>query len=162
MMLLYSGLHCYCLPSSAAMLGDTLIVLESFVTALHFRFEFVCVRPVTMSVILVGAVLAFVQLVAVPLHPRVFYGRSLREVGQRNRALIVGAGEAGVNLARPLVEPSFGRTTRWYARDPPWPKLVASNPKTPARGRCPGNAAWDHSRAGVCRRARSGCRQAPG
>lgn len=59
-------------------------------------------RPVPLSVVLVGAVLAFVQLVAVRLYPRVFYERSLREVGHRERALIVGAGEAGVTLARQL------------------------------------------------------------
>ncbi len=60
-------------------------------------------RPVPLSVLFVGAVLAYVQLVAVRLYPRVFYERSLREVGRdRERALIVGAGEAGVTLARQL------------------------------------------------------------
>jgi FlaA1/EpsC-like NDP-sugar epimerase len=59
-------------------------------------------RPVPLSVLFVGAVLAYVQLVAVRLYPRVFYERSLREVGQRERALIVGAGEAGVAIARQL------------------------------------------------------------
>jgi FlaA1/EpsC-like NDP-sugar epimerase len=38
----------------------------------------------------------------VRLYPRVFYERSLREIGQSGRALIVGAGEAGVTLARQL------------------------------------------------------------
>ena len=59
-------------------------------------------RPVPLSVLLVGSVLAYVQLVAVRLYPRVFYERSLREVGERERALIVGTGEAGVALARQL------------------------------------------------------------
>jgi FlaA1/EpsC-like NDP-sugar epimerase len=59
-------------------------------------------RPVPLSVLLVGAVFAYVQLVAVRLYPRVFYERSLREVGERARALIVGTGEAGVTLARQL------------------------------------------------------------
>ncbi len=60
-------------------------------------------RPVPLSVILVGAALAFMQLVAVRLYPRVFYERSLREIGgQSQRALIVGADEAGVALARQL------------------------------------------------------------
>ena len=59
-------------------------------------------RPVPMTVLLVGSVLAYVQLVAVRLYPRVFYERSLREVGERERALIVGAGEAGVAIARQL------------------------------------------------------------
>ena len=59
-------------------------------------------NPVPLGVILIGSVLAFVQLVAVWLYPRVFYELSLREVGQRERALIVGAGESGVQLARQL------------------------------------------------------------
>ncbi|MDQ3922462.1 MAG: polysaccharide biosynthesis protein [Actinomycetota bacterium] len=59
-------------------------------------------NPVPLSVVLVGALAAYVQLVAVRLYPRVFYELSLREVGQRKRALIVGAGEAGVALARQL------------------------------------------------------------
>jgi FlaA1/EpsC-like NDP-sugar epimerase len=50
-------------------------------------------------VILAGAVLAYVQLVAVRLYPRVFYELSLREVGRQTRSAIVGAEEAGVWLA---------------------------------------------------------------
>ena len=68
----------------------------------NFAAEIMWTRPVPLSVLLVGAVLAFVQLVAVRLYPRVFYELSLREVGHRNRALIVGAGEAGGELARQL------------------------------------------------------------
>jgi FlaA1/EpsC-like NDP-sugar epimerase len=56
-------------------------------------------RPVPLSVILAGAVLAYLQLVAVRLYPRVFYELSLREVGRQTRAAIVGAEEAGVWLA---------------------------------------------------------------
>src|SRR3712207_2129983 len=56
-------------------------------------------RPVPLSVILAGGVLAYVQLVAVRLYPRVFYELSLREVGRRTRAAIVGTEEAGVALA---------------------------------------------------------------
>ncbi len=56
-------------------------------------------NPVPLSVILVGAILAYVQLVAVRLYPRVFYEMSLREVGRQTRAAIVGTGEAGVALA---------------------------------------------------------------
>ena len=59
-------------------------------------------NPVPLSVLVVGAVLAYVQLVAVRLYPRVFYEFSLREVGNRDRALIVGTGETGVALARQL------------------------------------------------------------
>ena len=64
--------------------------------------DIIWVRPVPLSVLLVGSVLAYVQLVAVRLYPRVFYERSLREVGKRDRALIAGTGEAGVALARQL------------------------------------------------------------
>src|SRR5215211_4700781 len=48
---------------------------------------------VPLSVPLVGSVLAYVQLVAVRLYPRVFYELSLREVGRRTRTVIVGTGE---------------------------------------------------------------------
>jgi FlaA1/EpsC-like NDP-sugar epimerase len=57
-------------------------------------------NPVPLSVILAGAVLAYLQLVAVRLYPRVFYELSLREVGRRTRAAIVGTEEAGVALAQ--------------------------------------------------------------
>jgi FlaA1/EpsC-like NDP-sugar epimerase len=56
-------------------------------------------NPVPLSVILAGAVLAYVQLVAVRLYPRVFYELSLREVGRRTRTAIVGTEESGVALA---------------------------------------------------------------
>jgi FlaA1/EpsC-like NDP-sugar epimerase len=56
-------------------------------------------NPAPLSVPLVGSVLAYVQLVAVRLYPRVFYELSLREVGRRTRVAIVGTGEAGVALA---------------------------------------------------------------
>src|SRR5919112_2981875 len=53
-------------------------------------------NPVPLSVPLMGSVLAYVQLVAVRLYPRVFYEMSLREVGRRTRTVIVGTGEPGV------------------------------------------------------------------
>jgi FlaA1/EpsC-like NDP-sugar epimerase len=56
-------------------------------------------HPVPLSVILAGAVLAYLQLVAVRLYPRVFYELSLREVGRKTRAAIVGTEESGVALA---------------------------------------------------------------
>ena len=56
-------------------------------------------NPVPLSVPLLGSVLAYVQLVAVRLYPRVFYELSLREVGRRTRVVIVGTGEPGVALA---------------------------------------------------------------
>lgn len=52
-----------------------------------------------LSVVLVGGALAYLQLVAVRLYPRVFYELSLREIGRRKRTAIVGTGEAGVALA---------------------------------------------------------------
>jgi FlaA1/EpsC-like NDP-sugar epimerase len=61
--------------------------------------ELLGLRPVPLSVIVAGAVLAYVQLVAVRLYPRVFYELSLREVGRQTRAAIAGTEEAGVALA---------------------------------------------------------------
>jgi len=82
--------------ASATLLAVGVLVIASLGVDLAWA------RPVPLSVILVGGVLAFVQLVAVRLYPRVFYERSLREIEQSGRALIVGAGEAGVTLARQL------------------------------------------------------------
>ncbi len=62
-------------------------------------FGILDVNPVPLSVPLVGSVLAYVQLVAVRLYPRVFYELSLREVGRRTRVAVVGTGESGVALA---------------------------------------------------------------
>jgi FlaA1/EpsC-like NDP-sugar epimerase len=61
--------------------------------------EILDLRPVPLSVVLAGAVLAYVQLVAVRLYPRVFYELSLREVGRQTRTVIVGTDGAGVALA---------------------------------------------------------------
>src|SRR5918999_675101 len=91
---------------AAAMLVDALIVMESFAVALIFRF----LRPVPLSVPLVGSVLAYVQLVAVRLYPRVFYEMSLREVGRRTRTAIVGTGEPGVALAGHIWRTSAAET----------------------------------------------------
>ena len=88
----YQGVR---VASATAMAAGVLLIT-------NLGLELVWLRPVPLSVLLVGAVLAFVQLVAVRLYPRVFYELSLRELGQRERALIVGAGEAGVTLARQL------------------------------------------------------------
>ena len=64
-----------------------------------YGFEITDKNVVPLSVPLVGSVLAYVQLVAVRLYPRVFYELSLREVGRRTRVAIVGTGEPGVALA---------------------------------------------------------------
>jgi FlaA1/EpsC-like NDP-sugar epimerase len=57
-------------------------------------------NPIPLGVVLVGSLLAYVQLVAVRLYPRVFYELSLREIGRRTRTAIVGTEEAGVALAQ--------------------------------------------------------------
>ncbi len=89
----YQGLR---VASATAVAAGVLLIV-------NLGVEQVWHRPVPLSVLLMGAVLAFVQLVAVRLYPRVFYERSLREVGRdRERALIIGAGEAGVALTRQL------------------------------------------------------------
>ena len=61
--------------------------------------KFLGLNPVPLSVILVGGALAYLQLVAVRLYPRVFYELSLREVGRQTRAAIVGTEAPGVALA---------------------------------------------------------------
>src|SRR5918995_4088420 len=68
------------------------------------------VNPVPLSVPLIGSVLAYVQLVAVRLYPRVFYELSLREVGRRTRVAIVGTGEPGVALAGHIWRTSASET----------------------------------------------------
>src|ERR687895_452940 len=67
-------------------------------------------NPVPLSVPLMGSVLAYVQLVAVRLYPRVFYEMSLREVGRRTRTAIVGTGEPGVALAGHIWRTSAAET----------------------------------------------------
>jgi FlaA1/EpsC-like NDP-sugar epimerase len=88
----YQGVQ---VASATAVATGTLLIAD-------LGADLVWARPVPLSVILVGSVLAYVQLVAVRLYPRVFYELSLREVRHRERALIVGAGEAGIALAGQL------------------------------------------------------------
>jgi FlaA1/EpsC-like NDP-sugar epimerase len=73
-------------------------------------FEITRGNLVPLSVPLVGSVLAYVQLVAVRLYPRVFYEMSLREVGRRTRTAIVGTGEPGVALAGHIWRTSAAET----------------------------------------------------
>ena len=56
-------------------------------------------NAVPLGVVLMGSALAYLQLVAVRLYPRVFYELSLREVGRKKRTVIVGVKERGVALA---------------------------------------------------------------
>ena len=93
----YTGVYQGVRVASATAMATGLLLMADLAAELAW------VRPVPLSVLFVGAVLAYVQLVAVRLYPRVFYERSLRELERdRQRALIVGAGEAGVTLARQL------------------------------------------------------------
>ena len=92
----YTGVYQGVRVASATLLAVGILVIA------NLGVDLVWSRPVPLSVVLVGGVLAFVQLVVVRLYPRVFYERSLREIEQSGRALIVGAGEAGVTLARQL------------------------------------------------------------
>jgi FlaA1/EpsC-like NDP-sugar epimerase len=75
-----------------------------------FGFGITRVNIVPLSVPLMGSVLAYVQLVAVRLYPRVFYEMSLREVGRRTRTVIVGTGEPGVALAGHIWRTSAAET----------------------------------------------------
>ncbi len=93
----YTGVYQGVRVASATMFAAGILIIANLGVDLMWS------RPVPLSVILVGAVLAFVQLVVVRLYPRVFYELSLREIRQTSqRALIVGAGESGVSLARQL------------------------------------------------------------
>ncbi|HKZ27759.1 MAG TPA: hypothetical protein VJ086_07710, partial [Rubrobacteraceae bacterium] len=83
----YTGVYQGVRVASATLLAVGVLVIA------NLGVDLVWSRPVPLSVILVGGVLAFVQLVVVRLYPRVFYELSLREIRQTSqRALIVGAG----------------------------------------------------------------------
>ena len=93
----YTGVYQGVQAASSVAIAAGVLVVADLVAGLVLPL-----RPTPISVVLVGSVLAYVQLVAVRLYPRIFYERSLREVGRGERALIVGAGETGVALARQL------------------------------------------------------------
>src|SRR5919199_3908761 len=90
----YTGIYQGVRVASATALAAGGLFIADFAVG-----EILRLRPVPLSVVLAGAVLAYIQLVAVRLYPRVFYELSLREVGRRTRTAIVGAEEAGVALA---------------------------------------------------------------
>jgi FlaA1/EpsC-like NDP-sugar epimerase len=92
----YTGIYQSVQLAGAASVAVGVLLMVNLVADMFWS------RPVPVSVVLIGGLLAYVQLVAVRLYPRFFYEFSLREVGQRHRALIVGAGDAGVALARQL------------------------------------------------------------
>ena len=95
----YTGIYQGVRVASATSIAAGILFILDFVIGPEgaglLRFN-----PVPLSVPLVGSVLAYLQLVAVRLYPRVFYELSLREVGRRTRTLIVGTKEPGVALAQ--------------------------------------------------------------
>jgi FlaA1/EpsC-like NDP-sugar epimerase len=97
----YTGVYQGVRVASATFIATGVLLVMSFAVGPD-GFGVLSLNPVPLGVVLIGAVLAYVQLVAVRLYPRVFYERSLREVEGKDRALIVGAGDEGVALARQL------------------------------------------------------------
>ncbi|CAN5766469.1 nucleoside-diphosphate sugar epimerase/dehydratase [soil metagenome] len=91
---IYQGVR---VASATAIATGTLFIVDFALGPEGIRL--LALNPVPLAVVLVGAVLAYIQLVAVRLYPRVFYELSLREVGRQTRTIIVGTGSAGVALA---------------------------------------------------------------
>src|SRR3712207_780648 len=94
----YTGIHQGVRVLSATAIAAGGLFLAVFCVG-PFGFGFMRGNLVPLSVPLVGSVLAYVQLVAVRLYPRVFYEMSLREVGRRTRTAIVGTGEPEIGRA---------------------------------------------------------------
>ncbi len=92
----YTGIYQGIRVASATSIAAGIIFILDFAvgeTILNYR-------PLPLAVVFIGSILAYVQLVAVRLYPRVFYELSLREIGRQTRAAIVGTEEAGVALAQ--------------------------------------------------------------
>ncbi len=94
----YTGIHQGVRVLSATAIAAGGLFIAVFAVG-PYGFRIMDPNPVPLSLPLMGSVLAYVQLVAVRLYPRVFYELSLREVGRRTRTAIVGTGEPGVALA---------------------------------------------------------------
>jgi FlaA1/EpsC-like NDP-sugar epimerase len=94
----YTGIYQGVRIASATSIATGILFLADFVIGPD-GLALMAYNPVPLSVVLMGAVLAYLQLVAVRLYPRVFYELSLREIGRRKRTAIVGTGEQGVALA---------------------------------------------------------------
>ncbi|MDQ3507001.1 MAG: polysaccharide biosynthesis protein [Actinomycetota bacterium] len=94
----YTGIYQGVRIASATSIATGILFLADFAIGPD-GVGFMNFNPVPLSVVLMGAVLAYLQLVAVRLYPRVFYELSLREIGRRKRTAIVGTGEQGVALA---------------------------------------------------------------
>jgi FlaA1/EpsC-like NDP-sugar epimerase len=90
----YTGIYQGIRVASATSIATGLLLILDFVAG-----EIMGPRPLPLTVVVVGAALAYLQLVAVRLYPRVFYELSLREVGRRKRVAIVGTGASAVALA---------------------------------------------------------------
>ncbi len=90
----YTGIYQGVRVASATSIATGLIFIIDVILG-----EIFALRPFPLSVVIVGAILAYLQLVAVWLYPRFFYELSLREVGTRTRTVIVGTEEPGVALA---------------------------------------------------------------
>ncbi|AHY45521.1 putative nucleoside-diphosphate sugar epimerase [Rubrobacter radiotolerans] len=94
----YTGIYQGLRIASATSIATGTIFLFVFAVGPE-GLDLTSLNATPLSVVLVGGVLAYLQLVAVRLYPRVFYELSLREIGRRKRTLIVGTGEQGVALA---------------------------------------------------------------
>ena len=91
---IYQGIR---VASATSIAAGTLFILDFVVGA--NGLSLLNFNPLPLSVPLIGSLLAYVQLVAVRLYPRVFYELSLREVGRQTRTIIVGTRRPGVALA---------------------------------------------------------------
>lgn len=91
---IYQGIR---VASATSIASGTLFILDFIVG--RDGLNILGFNPLPLSVPLIGSLLAYVQLVAVRLYPRVFYELSLREVGRQTRTLIVGTRRPGVALA---------------------------------------------------------------
>jgi FlaA1/EpsC-like NDP-sugar epimerase len=94
----YTGIYQGVRVASATAIAAGGLFIAAFAVG-PYGLDIMKANPIPLGVILMGTVLAYVQLVAVRLYPRVFYELSLREVGRQTRAAIVGTGESGVALA---------------------------------------------------------------
>ena len=94
----YTGIYQGIRVASATSIAAGTLFIVDFVVG-DYGLGILGFNPLPLSVPLIGSLLAYVQLVAVRLYPRVFYELSLREVGRQTRTLIVGTRRPGVALA---------------------------------------------------------------
>ena len=94
----YTGIYQGIRVASATSIAAGALFIADFVIG-DYGLGILSFNPLPLSVPLIGSLLAYVQLVAVRLYPRVFYEMSLREVGRQTRTLIVGTRRPGVALA---------------------------------------------------------------